>query len=152
MYKKKYLKYKLKYLNLKKKQKGGSNLYKIFNTLEETDLNYEKLMSELDKENNKIIIVCYAPWCIHCQNFIDRENSVYSKLIKNNKINIYKIDFTNEGEDLDNIKKKLIEYDEIIGQILGFPTLLKIDTERKIIDNFKGDRNNIDNILEFFNK
>ena len=151
MYKKKYLKYKLKYLNLKK---GGSvEMYDSFKTLEESDLNYEKLISELNKENNKILIVCYAPWCGHCQRFMDDENnSMYSKLIKNNKINIYRVDFTKNDENLDNIQKKLIELDEIVGQIMGFPTILKIDRKRKKMYNFGGDRNNENDILEFFNE
>ena len=62
MYKKKYLKYKLKYLNLKKKLEGGSNTYNVFNTLEESNLDFEKLEKELNKKSNKILIVLYAPY------------------------------------------------------------------------------------------
>ena len=151
MYKKKYLKYKLKYLNLKNKQKGGSKKYGSFERVQDTDLTYEKLLSELEKVDNKIIVVCYAPWCGHCKRFMDEEKSNYLDLIKDDGINIYKVDFTQESSNLDNIQQKFLELDDVLGQILAFPTLLKIDTKTKIISQFKGDRNNKITIIDYFN-
>ena len=152
MYKKKYLKYKLKYLNLKNRQKGGSKKYESFEKLEDTNLTYEKLVSELEKTDNKIIIVCYAPWCGHCKKFMDVEEGNYLDLINRTDINIYKVDFTQESSDLGNIQQKFLELDDILGQILGFPTLLKIDTKTKIVSHFKGDRDNKTTIIEYFNE
>ena len=146
MYKKKYLKYKLKYLDLKNKQKGGSQTYESFKNVEDSDLTYEKLVSEIEKENNKIIIVCYAPWCGHCKRFMDGE---YKNLINDSEINIYRVDFTKEGDDLNNIQK-FLELDNILGQILAFPTLLKIDSNTKKVSQFKGDRDNVDILKKFF--
>lgn len=151
-YKDKYLKYKLKYLNLKNRQKGGSKKYESFEKLEDTNLTYEKLVSELEKTDNKIIIVCYAPWCGHCKKFMDVEEGNYLDLINRTDINIYKVDFTQESSDLGNIQQKFLELDDILGQILGFPTLLKIDTKTKIVSHFKGDRDNKTTIIEYFNE
>ena len=152
MYKKKYLKYKLKYLNLKNKQKGGSKKYESFEEVEDTNLTYERLISELEKTDNKIIIVCYAPWCGHCKRFMNAEEGNYLNLIKDININIYKVDFTQESEDFDNIQKKFLELDDILGQIVAFPTLLKIDTKTNIVSHFKGDRENKKMILDYFDE
>ena len=149
MYKKKYLKYKLKYLNLKKKLEGGSNTYNVFNTLEESNLDFEKLEKELNKKSNKILIVLYAPWCGFCHEFIETENSVYSQLIKDKNINIYKVDCTKEGEDLNNIKNKLIDLDKVSGQIVGYPTIIKVNTETNIVKQYQGDRSK-NSILDYF--
>ena len=152
MYKKKYLKYKLKYLNLKNKQKGGSKKYESFERVEESDLTYEKLLSELEKVDNKIIVVCYAPWCGHCKRFMDEEKGNYLDLIKSPDVNIYRVDFTQESSDLSNIQQKFLELDDFLGQIVAFPTLLKIDTKTKIVSHFKGDRDNKTTIIEYFNE
>ena len=152
MYKKKYLKYKLKYLNLKNKQKGGSKKYESFEKFEDSDLTYEKLLSELEKVDNKIIIVCYAPWCGHCKRFMDAEEGNYLDLINDDEINIYKVDFTQKSSNLDNIQQKFLELDDVLGQIVAFPTLLKIDTKTKIISHFKGDRDNKIMIIDYFNE
>ena len=152
MYKKKYLKYKLKYLNLKNKQKGGSKKYESFNKLNDTDLTYEKLVSELEENDNKIIIVCYAPWCDHCKRFMNEKKSIYLDLIKDENINIFKVDFTQESSDLDKIQKKFLELDSSLGQIVAFPTLLKIDNKTKEVSQFNGDRYNKMMIIDYFNK
>ena len=152
MYKNKYLKYKLKYLNLKKEQSGGSVIYESIDKLEDSDLNFEKLISELDKDNNKIMIVCYAPWCIHCKQFMDDDDSNYHKLIKDNEINIYRVDFTSNSDDLNNIVGKFMEFDNILGDISGFPTLVKIDTGINKLSQFKGSRENLSEIKGYFNE
>ena len=152
MYKKKYLKYKLKYLNLKNKQKGGSKKYESFERVEESDLSYEKLLSELEKVDNKIIVVCYAPWCGHCKRFMDTKEGNYLDLIKSQDINIYRVDFTQESSDLGNIQQKFLELDNDLGQIVAFPTLLKIDTKTNIVSHFKGERDNKIMIIDYFNE
>jgi len=153
MYKKKYLKYKLKYLNLKNKQNGGSKEYNILKTLEESDLSYKKLLSELDKTNNKIMIVFYAPWCHFCQKFIENPTGTYIDLIKSPELNIYKVDITNrENKDVVDIENKILELDNVLGQIVAFPTLLKIDIKNKKISHFKGNREDINMIKKFFNE
>ena len=151
MYNKKYLKYKLKYLDLKKKQKGGSVTYESFDNGDKSELSYEKLMSELEKINNKIMVVCYAPWCGHCKKFIN-EADKYIKLVESTEINIYKVDFTKEGENLDKIQQKLLELDNDLGQIRAFPTLLKIDTKTDMVSQFDGNRDDVTSIIKYFNE
>ena len=152
MYKKKYLKYKLKYLNLKNNQKGGSKKYESFERIEDSNLTYEKLISELEKVDNKIIIVCYAPWCGHCKRFMDENQGIYLDLIKSSEINIYKVDFTEKNLDLNNIQQKFLELDDVSGQIVAFPTLLKIDTKTNIVTQFEGNRDNKEIIMQYFNE
>ena len=151
MYKKKYLKYKLKYLNLKKQQRGGGMVYEIIDKLEDSELDFKKLTSELNKENNKIIIVCYAPWCIHCQRFMEHNNN-YHKLIKDDKINIYRVDFTSNSENLSNIINKFKNLDSVLGEISGFPTLVKIDTKTNSFSHFGGNREDLSQINKYFNE
>ena len=73
---------------------------------------------------------------------MDAEEGNYLDLIKDVGINIYRVDFTQESSNLENIQQKFLELDDILGQIVAFPTLLKIDTKTKIVSHFKGERDN----------
>ena len=94
MYKKKYLKYKFKYLNLKKKQRGGED----DNEIKKSSMDIDRLNSELKKQNNKLMIICHAPWCSYCKQFMIEPNCIYKQLIINPEINLYNIDFTIDEE------------------------------------------------------
>ena len=93
-------------------------------------------------------MLCSVGVC-HCKRFMDGE---YKNLINDSEINIYRVDFTKEGDDLNNIQKNFLELDNILGQILAFPTLLKIDSNTKKVSQFKGDRDNVDILKKFFNE
>ena len=119
-YRKKYLKYKIKYLEMKekkqhKKMKGGE--LKI-----EEDL--DKIMGEMKIDNNSflkliknntedILVIIYAHWCYHCVNMI---KNIGPQLKSNSNSNRIKyLDGTKLTEEL---KNKL--------EIQGFPTIIKI--------------------------
>ena len=81
---------------------------------------------------------------------MDAKEGNYLDLINDEEINIYKVDFTQESQDLDNIQQKLLELDDILGQIVAFPTLLKIDTKTNMVSHFKGKRDNKTMIIDYF--
>ena len=133
MYKNKYLKYKLKYLDLKKK--GGSIIIK--NDL--NDINYTNL-EDLIKNKKKFLLCVYAPWCIYCTQFIDSNDSDY-KILLNDLKEIYKID---GHKYMDEIK----ESNKLKNFVIGFPTILKIeDGEIILFDNNR----TIKELKEFYN-
>ncbi len=145
-YRKKYLKYKIKYLEMKekkqhKKMKGGE--LKI-----EEDL--DKIMGEMKIDNNSflkliknntedILVIIYAHWCYHCVNMI---KNIGSKLKSNSNSNRIKyLDGTKLTEEL---KNKL--------EIQGFPTIIKIskgsDINKLNKKEYEGPRE-VDDIINF---
>ena len=149
-YKKKYLKYKIKYLNLKENQEqsqtGGTKqtggLKPMVQVLDEilgnTKMSNNDLLTCLKQHlnskehtykdqtmtpNKHLVIVIYAPWCGHCVDFITNEGKTIV-----------------DSEDSGNIKfldgTSIKDNKELAGMLKvdGFPTIYKIDT-KSTIDN-----------------
>ena len=101
-YRKKYLKYKIKYLEIKekkqhKKMKGGElkieeELDKIMGTMKIDNDDFVKLIKN---NTDDILVIIYAHWCYHCVNMIknigndlkSNSNSNRIKYLEWNKIN-----------------------------------------------------------------
>ena len=120
----KYLKYKKKYLNLKKeynKLTGGSATANYINELDYNRL-IEILQENLQNEDtNNILLIVYAPWCHFCTEFL--KNGSYDELIKQTvgDNNIYVIDADKFSKELEDINL----------EILGFPTLFRLSRTKK---------------------
>jgi hypothetical protein len=143
MYKKNYLKYKLKYLNLKKelnlKKYGGSNKKDKeidLNDINAVDLENKEInlndinavdLEKLIERQEKFLLYVYAPWCTYCNNFMDDY-----KLLLNNIKNLYRIDGTIYMEEIN--EKNLLKNNIV----KGYPSFFKFE-ENKITE-FKEDR------------
>ena len=137
-YKKKYLKYKSKYLEQKKIKsnsfKGGSG--EIEQTLDKI-LDKNKIDSDTlntilaNPEKNNLLVIIYAHWCVHCTTLIKESGEELVKHEQSNNIKF--LDGTQISTDLNN---KL--------EIRGFPTILKINNKSTPTDIIKkeyiGDR------------
>jgi hypothetical protein len=156
---KKYLKYKTKYLNLKKQfnyLKGGSEITKYDNELDYNELIEELKKNLQNKEQNNLLLVVYAPWCHFCKEFLKPDAS-YNKLIELDT-NIYTINGDMYTKELENIEL----------EILGFPTIFNLSKKSHIPDtsgildetiltkfnitDYAGNSNNIQEILDFKNQ
>jgi thiol-disulfide isomerase/thioredoxin len=152
-YKKKYLKYKLKYLYAKNnyskhktnnKFYGGSTIENKFDDLlANNKFTSVDLKTYLEDSNKKdILLIVYAHWCSHCVSFIS-ESGV--KLINSEQaLNIKFIDGTQISTEL---KNQL--------EIMGFPTILKIDKssnlDKVIKKEYVGDRS-VSSLINFLIK
>ena len=146
----KYLKYKVKYFNLKKElagaeliQIGGSNLNKTqepkidtVETIKNTNIK-EKEEKDNNTKDTKIIIMLFkAEWCGHCKSF----KETWGKLEEN-----YNKKFNFITYDADTDKKKMNEYN-----VEAFPTIMfKMNNK---LQQYNGDRNynDIAEILDNF--
>lgn len=119
-YRKKYLKYKIKYLEIKekkqhKKMKGGElkieqDLDKIMGEMKIDNNNFVKLIKNNTED---ILVIIYAHWCYHCVNMIKNIGNDLKSNSNSNRIKY--LDGTKLTEEL---KEKL--------EIQGFPTIIKI--------------------------
>ena len=128
-FKKKYLKYKNKYLEAKKQKqqkkhqqmKGGQ--LKIEDELNEImgnmKINTDKFESFVQTSNKNILVIVYAHWCYHCVNMIKHIGAPLK--ISTNKDKIKYLDGTTLTAEL---KQKL--------EIRGFPTIIKIKNSPNI--------------------
>ena len=152
-YKKKYLKYKLKYLDAKNsnsKNKTNNKFYggsAIQNKFDELLINNKFTNDDLNTylntpNKNDILLVVFAHWCGHCVSFI---NESAQELINSEQTsNIKFIDGTQLSTDL---KNQL--------EIMGFPTILKIDkssnSDKIIKKEYVGDRS-VNSLINFLIK
>ena len=119
-FKKKYLKYKNKYLEAKKQKKqqqmkGGQ--LKIEDELNEImgnmKINADEFESFVKKSSVDILVIVYAHWCYHCVNMIKHIGENLKSDGNSNRIKYL------DGTTLtDELKQKL--------EIRGFPTIIKI--------------------------
>ena len=119
-YKKKYLKYKIKYLEIKKEKKqkkllGGeleieNELNKIMGGMKIDNNSFIELIK---KTTENILVIIYAHWCYHCVNMIKNIGNDLKSNSNSNRIKY--LDGTKLTEEL---KEKL--------EIQGFPTIIKI--------------------------
>jgi len=125
-FKKKYLKYKNKYLEAKKQKKqqqmkGGQ--LKIEDELNEImgnmKINTDKFESFVQTSNENILVIVYAHWCYHCVNMIKHIDPHLK--VSTNKDKIIYLDGTTLTDEL---KQKL--------EIRGFPTIIKIENSPDI--------------------
>jgi thiol-disulfide isomerase/thioredoxin len=114
----KYLKYKLKYVSLKRSQLNSGKQY---GGGDECNCNGECVD---EHHNTKTLYLFKANSCSHCQNFLPTWTKISTKGIKNVKFVIYDYD-----TDLDKINEYKVE---------SFPTI-KLKTGDKIID-YNGNR------------
>jgi thiol-disulfide isomerase/thioredoxin len=96
-------------------------------------------------DNNKTtkIALFYANWCGHCEKY--RQDGTFQKAYK--KVNTDdklkgKVTFIEYDADLN--KDLINKYD-----ISGFPTIISIDVDGNKLQEFKGNRNSIDDLLKF---
>jgi len=148
-FKKKYLKYKNKYLEAKKqknqnKMSGGQ--LKIEDELNEImgnmKINADKFESFVQTSNENILVIVYAHWCGHCVNMI-KHIGEHLKL----DVNSTRIKYLDGTTLTDELKQKL--------EIRGFPTIIKIKNSTDI-DNLNkieyGGPREVAQIIEFLNE
>lgn len=158
--KEKYLKYKNKYLNLKKQLQnqqftgGSSQPY-----LNETNLDtFEEKLKELKKGDiSTLLVVLYAPWCQFCHNFLD--SNTYKNLItayaEEEEVEIVAVDCDVEEKDkkkkqeIEEKQKKIFSTYLDNYEIMGFPTVIKINTNELILSEFSDDRENVEDFKKF---
>jgi thioredoxin-like negative regulator of GroEL len=148
-YKKKYLKYKNKYLDAKKqknhnKMSGGQlkiqdELNEIMGDMKINNKQFESFVKQ-NKEN--ILVIIYAHWCGHCVNMIKEIGNELK--LDSNSIRIKYLD----GTKLTNELKKNLE-------VRGFPTIIKIKDSIDINNlnkiEYEGPRM-VKDIIDFLNK
>ena len=148
-YRKKYLKYKIKYLEIKekkqhKKMKGGElkieeDLDKIMGNIKIDNDNFVKLIKN---NTDDILVIIYAHWCGHCVNMIKEIGNELK--LDSNSIRIKYLD----GTKLTNELKKNLE-------VRGFPTIIKIKDSIDINNlnkiEYEGPRM-VKDIIDFLNK
>ena len=138
-YKKKYLKYKLKYLEQKYNEssnfKGGqADITSRINTLlDKNKIDSDNLNTLLDNsKKNNILLIIYSNDCIHCTTLINECGEILVNHEESNNIKF--LDRQDLSTDLNN---KL--------EITGFPTILKINHkstyENILREKYIGDRN-----------
>ena len=148
-YKKKYLKYKNKYLDAKKqknqnKMSGGQ--LKIQDELNEImggmKINNKQFESFVKQNKENILVIIYAHWCGHCVNMIKEIGNELK--LDSNSIRIKYLD----GTKLTNELKKNLE-------VRGFPTIIKIKDSIDINNlnkiEYEGPRM-VKDIIDFLNK
>ena len=140
-YKKQYLKYKRKYLNIKKtlnknKMSGGDlsiqiELNNLLNKHKLNDVDFKNCLKEHTKNNlyknnelevspeKNLLVIIYAHWCYHCVNMIKHIGEHLQLDINKNRIKY--LDGTTLTAEL---KQKL--------EIRGFPTIIKIKNSPNI--------------------
>jgi len=152
-FKKKYLKYKNKYLEAKKQKqqkkhqqmKGGQ--LKIEDELNEImgnmKIDNKKFVDFVKQSKKNILVIVYAHWCGHCVNMI-KHIGPFLKDLDGNTDQIRYLDGT---ELTDELKQKL--------EIRGFPTIIKIENSTGI-DNLNkteyGGPREVAQMIEFLNE
>jgi len=145
-YKKKYLKYKTKYLEARKvKQMTGGELHieqelnKIMGAMKIDNTAFESLVKT---SNENILVIVYAHWCGHCVNMVKNIGEKLKSDINNTRIKY--LDGTKLSEDL---KQKL--------EVRGFPTIIKIQNSSDINNlkkkEYEGARD-VNAIINFLNE
>ena len=145
-YKKKYLKYKTKYLEARKvKQMTGGELHieqelnKIMGAMKIDNKAFESLVKT---SNENILVIVYAHWCGHCVNMVKNIGEKLKSDINNTRIKY--LDGTKLSEDL---KQKL--------EVRGFPTIIKIQNSSDINNlkkkEYEGARD-VNAIINFLNE
>jgi thioredoxin-like negative regulator of GroEL len=151
-YKKKYLKYKTKYVEAKKQKKeknqkkilgGDLNIETELNQIMgEMKINVEKFESFVKNSNENILVIVYAHWCNHCVNMIRNIGSHLKSDVNRERIKY--LDGTKLTKEL---KEKL--------EVRGFPTILKISNSNSI-DNLNkkhyGGQREVAQMIEFLNE
>ena len=145
-YKKKYLKYKIKYLEIKKEKKqkkllGGE--LKIENELNKImggmKIDNNSFIELIKKTTENILVIIYAHWCYHCVNMIKHIGE--NLKLDSNNTRIKYLDGTTLTKEL---KEKL--------EIQGFPTIIKISGDSDINnlnkEEYEGPRE-VDDIIKF---
>tara|TARA_B110000114_G_scaffold58359_1_gene61970 strand:+ start:1024 stop:1473 length:450 start_codon:yes stop_codon:yes gene_type:complete len=145
-FKKKYLKYKIKYQEAKKQKqmKGGTTKIKeeLDKIIGDMKIDTKEFESFVKNSTENILVIVYAHWCTYCVDMIKLIGENLKLDINNNRIKYL------DGTKLtDEFKQKL--------EIKGFPTIIKIKNSSSI-DNlnkmeYDGIRDAV-NIIEFLNK
>ena len=125
----KYLKYKIKYYQLKKKinEQSGGSISGNDNSKDEFYFNQEEV-----NENKPSIYLFKATWCGHCKNFRETWNALANKF--NDNVNFILYDSAKD-------KEKIKEW-----RVVGFPTI--IFRKGSSAKEFNQDRT-IDNLITF---
>jgi len=151
-YKKKYLKYKTKYVEAKKeknqknqkKMLGGQlkiedELNKIMGGMKIDNAAFESLVKT---SNENILVIVYAHWCGHCVNMVKNIGEKLKSDTNNSRIKY--LDGTKLSDDL---KQKL--------EVRGFPTIIKIQNSSDINNlkkmEYEGPRD-VNAIIKFLNE
>lgn len=105
-------------------------------------LSYLQMSKKESFENTPKVRVClfYATWCGHCERYLKSgifEDTYKQIQAKNPNIVFEKIDY-------DENKNLASKYG-----VNSFPTIVAIDSSGKKLENFKGDRNNPDDLMQF---
>lgn len=105
-------------------------------------LAYVKMSKKESYENSPGVRIClfYATWCPHCERYLESGifDETYQKIKgKNPNITFEKIDY----DDNKNLANKY--------GINSFPTIISVDSNGKKIDNFKGNRNDPEELTQF---
>ena len=121
----KYMKYKMKYLNLKK------DVYNL-------DLKKEKFSNMSGGGDDLEVILFKAEWCPHCRNFIQDWESIQ----QSNNLNFVTVDDSN--------KELMKEYESKGISIQGYPTLFL--GKNKEYFEFVGNssKDNVENFIKTF--
>ena len=148
-YKKKYLKYKTKYVEAKKvknqkKIVGGdlkieTELNQIIGDMKIDNTSFESFVKN---SNENILVIVYAHWCNHCVNMI-RNIGQHLK----SDVNRERVKYLDGTKLTEELKEKL--------EVRGFPTILKISNSNNI-DNlnkkhYRGQREGVQ-MIEFLNE
>ena len=94
----------------------------------------DSALAAAKKDNNKVLIDLWAEWCQACfemeaKLFTSKE---FKKLVKDNKLVLARLDFTNESEENEKIARKY--------NIRGLPTLVLADSKGNFINSVIGFR------------
>lgn len=117
-------------------------LFVIFGIMLAIYIAYSNMKEKFTNTTNFKVRVClfYATWCPHCTKYM--ESGVFNQVANtvkktSDEIYFHEIDYE-ENKSLAN------KYD-----ISGFPTIIAIDANGKLIKSFEGNRNNPRDLEEF---
>ena len=122
--------------------------YALYMTYRDVSKNYasnvggEGSKAERFEEPKLKICLIYALWCPHCEKYLDSNvfmnvNNELKRQPKYDKVVFEQIDFEKD--------KKLVEkYD-----VSGFPSIVAVHSNGKVLGHFQGDRFNKNEIIKF---
>jgi thiol-disulfide isomerase/thioredoxin len=119
--------------------------YALYMTYRDVSFNLKsntKAETESFEDAKVKIYLVYALWCPHCEKYIDSNifMSTYEELNKQQKYNSVVF----EQIDYDKNTKLVDKYD-----INGFPSIIAIDSNGKLLGNFTGNRFNKNELIKF---
>ena len=97
-------------------------------------LDLKNFVKKVVKSNNIWLILFYAPWCGHCQEF----HPIFEKLAKSTK-GLFKLGAVN----CENNRELAERY-----KVTGFPTILFFGDDKDNVEEYEGDRE-ADKIIDF---